>query len=53
LPYVRLGEQCVLGLGFFGCAFGRAPPESHLFDGLKDPDRPRSSVPDNPRSEGD
>ncbi len=36
-----------MGLGFFGCALGK-PPEanSHLFDGMHDPDRQRSSVPD-------
>ncbi|MBV8783425.1 MAG: hypothetical protein JOZ67_04480 [Gammaproteobacteria bacterium] len=48
LPYVRL-KNCVLGLGFFGCAFGRPAANAHLFDDLRNPDRPRSSVPDNPR----
>jgi hypothetical protein len=45
LPYVRAGN-CVLGLGFFGCAVGTLPAKSHLFDGMLDPDRP-SSIPDN------
>jgi hypothetical protein len=47
LPYVRLGDFCVLGLGFFGCAIGERPRANiHLFDELHNPDRPRSSVPD-------
>jgi hypothetical protein len=35
-----------VGLGFFGCGFGK-PPEAnqHLFDAMRDPDRPHSSVP--------
>jgi hypothetical protein len=45
LPYVRAGN-CVLGLGFFGCAVGKPPTNSHAFDGMRDPDRP-GSVPDN------
>jgi hypothetical protein len=46
LPYVRAGN-CVLGLGFFGCAVGKPPPSNgHGFDGMRDPDRP-GSVPDN------
>ncbi len=49
LPYVRLGDACVVGLGFFGCRLGKAPPaNAHLFDGLRDADRPQSSVPDVP-----
>jgi hypothetical protein len=46
LPYVRLGP-CVLGLGFWGCGFGKPQANGHVFDGMLDPDRPRSSVPDN------
>lgn len=47
LPYVRLGKRCVLGLGFFGCGFGKLPEANgHVFDDFRDPDRPRSSVPD-------
>jgi hypothetical protein len=47
LPYVRLGKRCVLGLGFFGCAVGKLPDaNSHAFDDMHEPDRPRSSVPD-------
>jgi hypothetical protein len=46
LPYVRAG-RCVLGLGFWGCAVGKAPPpDSHVFDGMRDPDRP-GAIPDN------
>ena len=47
LPYVRLG-QCVLGLGFWGCAVGKPPPNGHVLEGIRDPDRP-SSMPDNGR----
>jgi hypothetical protein len=46
LPYVRLGDRCVLGLGFFGCGVGDLPKaESHLFDDFRSPERPSSSVP--------
>lgn len=49
LPYVRLGKQCILGLGFFGCAVGKLPDaNSHLLDHMDDPDRSRESVPDSP-----
>lgn len=47
LPYVRLGKRCVLGLGFFGCGVGKLPQANgHVLDAVRDPDRPRSSVPD-------
>jgi len=47
LPYVRLGKRCIAGLGFFGCGFGKLPEaNSHLFDDMHEPDRPRSSAPD-------
>lgn len=47
LPYVRVGKRCAIGLGFFGCAIGEMPaPNGDLFDGMDDPDRDRSSVPD-------
>lgn len=45
LPYVTLGDRCVVGLGFFGCALGKPPANGKLFDGMDDPDRDRSSVP--------
>jgi hypothetical protein len=45
LPYLRLGERCMLILGLLACQ-GKAAANSHLFDGMKDPDRDRSSVPD-------
>lgn len=49
LPYVRLGKRCVVGLGFFGCAIGDLPEANgRLFDGMRDPDRYESSVPDLP-----
>lgn len=46
LPYVTLGDRCVVGLGFFGCAFGKPPANGKLFDGMDDPNRDRSSVPE-------
>lgn len=45
LPYVTLGDRCVVGLGFFGCALGKPPANGKLFDGMDDPNRDRSSVP--------
>jgi hypothetical protein len=33
LPYVRLGNHCILSLGFFGCIIGHLPePNDHLLD---------------------
>jgi hypothetical protein len=47
LPYVRLGKRCILGLGFFGCGVGKLPEANgRVFDDMREPDRPRSSVPD-------
>ena len=47
LPYVRVGERCVIGLGFFACGLGDLPaPNGALFDGMDDPNRARSSVPE-------
>ena len=47
LPYIRLSKRCLLVVGFIGCALGPMPEANgHLFDGLKDPDRDRNSVPD-------
>jgi hypothetical protein len=46
LPYVMLGDRCVIGLGFFGCSLGKPPANGDLFDGMDDPDRDHSSVPD-------
>lgn len=47
IPYVRIGQRCLVGLGFFGCGLGKRPEANgHLFDGMHDPDRQRSSVPD-------
>jgi hypothetical protein len=49
LPYIRLGKRCVLGLGFFGCAIGDLPEANgHLFDEMRDPNQPESSVPEPP-----
>jgi hypothetical protein len=53
LPFVRLGKRCVIGLGFFGCAIGELPePNGDLFKDMRDPDRPRSSIPDLPETVG-
>jgi len=33
LPYLRLGDHCILSLGFFGCVVGHLPgPNGHLLD---------------------
>lgn len=44
-PYVRVG-RCIIGLGFWGCAIGTQAPDGSLFEDMRNPDRPRSSVPD-------
>jgi len=46
LPYMRVGERCVVGLGFFGCSIGKPAARADLFSGMDDPRRERSSVPD-------
>jgi hypothetical protein len=47
IPYVRIGKRCVVALGAFGCALGKLPEaDGTIFDDMRDPDRPRSSVPD-------
>ena len=47
LPYMRLGDRCVIGLGLFGCGIGKKPPaRGDLFEGMDDPERDRSSVPE-------
>ena len=54
LPFVRVGERCVVGLGFFGCALGEPPPANgKLLDDMKRDDRPRSSTPGPEHCEGD
>lgn len=46
IPYVRLGQNCIVVLTFFGCALGDPPPANgRLFDDLERADPPRSSVP--------
>lgn len=36
LPYVLVGERCVIALGFLGCALGELPPPNkHLFDDMQ------------------
>ncbi len=48
LPYVRIGERCVIGLGFFACAVGKLPEGNaeEVLASLRDPERSESSVPD-------
>ena len=47
LPFVRLGERCIVGLGFFACTMGELPEaNSHLFDDVKEGKTTESSVPD-------
>jgi hypothetical protein len=47
IPFVRIGKRCVVGLGFFGCAIGKLPEaDGTLFKDMRDPNRPRSSVPE-------
>lgn len=46
LPYVMLGQRCVIGLGFFGCTLSALPePNKHLFDDMEAGRTPDSSVP--------
>ncbi len=46
LPYVRMG-RCVVGLGFFGCRMGGAPPPNgRLLEGMKEAPVVPGSVPD-------
>lgn len=46
LPFIMIGERCVIGLGFFGCSLGALPePDKHLFDDMQAGRTPRSSVP--------
>jgi hypothetical protein len=54
LPFVRVGERCVVGLGFFGCALGEPPPANgKLLEDMKRDDRPRSSTPGSEHCEED
>jgi hypothetical protein len=46
-PYVRLG-RCIIGLGFWGCAVQTPSADGTLFEDMRNPDRPASSVPDLP-----
>lgn len=46
LPYMRVGDRCVIGLGFFGCSLGKPPSRGDLFEGMDEPGRERSSVPE-------
>jgi hypothetical protein len=46
-PYVRIG-RCIIGLGFWGCTVQTPSPDGTLFEDIRNPDRPVSSVPDLP-----
>ncbi len=46
LPTLRVGKRCFIVPPFFSCALGELPPpNSHMLDDMKDPDRDRNSVP--------
>lgn len=45
-PYVRIGESCIVALGFFSCTFGGPGPNTHLFDDMQAGKTQDSSVPD-------
>jgi len=46
LPYVMVGERCVIGLGFGGCSLSALPePNKRLFDDMRNGRTPESSVP--------
>lgn len=45
----RLGKRCIVALIGVGCALGKLPKEGgDLFERMRDPDRPASSVPNMP-----
>lgn len=47
LPYVIIGERCLVTVGFFSCVLGELPPPNkHLFDDMQAGRTPDSSVPD-------
>jgi hypothetical protein len=46
-PYVRVGDSCIVSLGFFAC-HEKMPANGHLFEEMKNPNRPESSVPEAP-----
>lgn len=43
---VLVTKNCTITIGFVGCALGDSPPNEHLLDDMKDPNRTQSSVPD-------
>jgi hypothetical protein len=46
LPYLRLGDHCILSLGFFGCIVGHLPgPNGHLLDRVVGRTAKRSPAP--------
>jgi hypothetical protein len=46
LPSFRVGKRCFIVPPFFSCALGELPPpNSHMLDDMKDPERDRNSVP--------
>jgi hypothetical protein len=54
LPFVRVGDRCVVGLGFLGCTLGEPPPANGtLLEDMKRDERPRSSTPGSEHCEED
>jgi hypothetical protein len=46
LPYMMVGERCVVGIRFFSCSLGAMPePNKRLFDDMRKGSTPQSSVP--------
>jgi hypothetical protein len=46
-PFVKLGKKCIIMPPFFGCSFGKQKEfEGYTLEDMRDPDRPRSSIPD-------
>jgi hypothetical protein len=44
---ILVTKRCEITIGFFSCTLGALPPPNvHLLDDMKDPNRSRSSVPD-------
>lgn len=47
IPYFRIGKRCIVVPPLFGCIVGKLPKGGGAtLDEIRDPDRPRSSVPD-------
>ena len=52
IPVLNLNDHCALIFFLIpGCRIGKIKPNGQLFEGMNDPDRPTSSVPDAPEQE--